>query len=63
MHAAALAEDASVFDYDSHFDAIQEQREQPKIEAKQARKSRYIEGLLDKAKEREKEQDIIYERK
>ena len=34
----------------------------PKQAEKLARKSRYIEGLLDKAKERAREQDIIYER-
>ena len=63
MHAAALAEDPSAFDYDSVYDSIQEQRVQPKLAEKHARKSRYIEGLLDKAKEREREQDIVYERK
>lgn len=26
MHAAALAEDAAIFDYDSHYDSIQEVR-------------------------------------
>ena len=63
MHAAALAEDPSAFDYDGVYDSIQEQRVQPKLAEKHARKSRYIESLLDKAKEREREQDIVYERK
>lgn len=63
LQQAALAEDPSIFDYDSHFDSIQEQREGPKQAERQARKSRYIEGLLDKAKERQKEQDIVYERR
>ncbi|KAK9833323.1 hypothetical protein WJX81_006455 [Elliptochloris bilobata] len=63
QHAAALAEDASVFDYDGVYDDIQKQRVQPKQAEKLARKPRYIEGLLDKAKEREREQDIVYERK
>ncbi|BDA49960.1 Nuclear speckle splicing regulatory protein 1 [Coccomyxa sp. Obi] len=62
MHAAALAEDASVFDYDGVYESIQEARVQPRQQEKLARKSRYIEGLLEKAKEREREQDIIYER-
>lgn len=62
MHAAALAEDASVFDYDGVYDSIQEARVQPKQQEKLARKSRYIGGLLDKAEERKREQDIIYER-
>lgn len=37
-------------------------KEQPKHAEKAARKSRYISSLLEKAKEREKEQDILYER-
>ena len=63
LQAAALAEDPSIFDYDSHFDSMQSQREGPAAVQKQARKSQYIESLLDKAKERQKEQDIVYERK
>ena len=63
LQAAALAEDPSIFDYDSHFDSMQLQREGPAAVQKQARKSQYIESLLDKAKERQKEQDIVYERK
>ncbi len=63
LQAAALAEDPSIFDYDSHFDAQQQQKEASKPAAAQARKSRYIETLLDKNKERQREQDIIYERK
>ena len=54
MHAKALEEDPSIFDYDSHFDAMQE-----KIE----RKSRYIEALKDKAVQREREQNVVYERR
>ena len=61
LHAAALAEDASVFAYDEVYDSLKES-EKPKREEKKERKSKYIEGLLDKAKERNKEQDIIYER-
>ena len=61
LHAAALAEDASVFAYDEVYDTLKES-EKPKMEERKERKSRYIEGLLDKAKERGKEQDIIYER-
>ena len=63
QQAAALAEDPSVFDYDSVYDSIQEERVQPLQAEKLQRKSRYIEGLLDKAKEREREQDIVYERR
>jgi coiled-coil domain-containing protein 55 len=62
MHAAALAEDASVFDYDSHFDSIQEARAEPKQKEKMARESRYIASLLETAEERKREQDVQYER-
>ena len=56
-----MAEDASVFAYDEVYDSLKES-EKPKMTEKKERKSRYIEGLLDKAKERGQEQDIIYER-
>jgi coiled-coil domain-containing protein 55 len=62
MHAAALAEDASVFDYDSHFDSIQETRAEPKQKEKMARESRYIASLLETAEERKREQEVLYER-
>eukprot|EP00873_Tetraselmis_striata_P035740 jgi/Tetstr1/456004/TSEL_042782.t1 len=62
QHKEAMEQDASVFDYDGVYDSIQQARVQPKQAEKAARKSRYIENLLDKAKERKKEQDILYER-
>ncbi|KAI7839633.1 hypothetical protein COHA_006632 [Chlorella ohadii] len=62
LHAAALAEDAAIFDYDSHYDAIQASRAEPKKQEKLQRQSRYIAGLLEKAEERKREQDILYER-
>ena len=46
LHAAALAEDAAVFDYDAHYDAIQAARDEPKRSEKLKRESRYIAGLL-----------------
>jgi Coiled-coil domain-containing protein 55 (DUF2040) len=63
LHEQALAEDASVFDYDGVYDSIQQQRVQPRQAEKLARQSRYIEGLMQKAVERKKEEDIVYERK
>lgn len=63
MQAAALEEDPTIFEYDSHYDAKQSQIEAAKPSGKVVRKSRYIESLLDKTKERQREQDIIYERK
>lgn len=46
MHAQALADDASIFDYDSHFDSIQDARAAPKRQEKMQRESKYIAGLL-----------------
>ncbi len=43
-------------------DAVQEAKAAPLAAARQARGSKYIEGLLDKAGERKREQDIIFER-
>lgn len=63
MQQQALAEDATVFDYDGVYDSIQAERVQPKQAEKLARKSRYIEGLMRKAEERKKEEDIVYERR
>jgi len=63
LHAAALAEDASVFDYDSHFEKIQEERTEPKRQDKIERRSRYIGSLLEQAAVRKKEQDVLFERK
>ena len=63
LHAAALAEDASIFDYDGVFEDMQAKKEKPKAAEPAARKSRYIESLMDKAKDRQREQDIVYERR
>ncbi|KAL3160355.1 hypothetical protein ABBQ32_010689 [Trebouxia sp. C0010 RCD-2024] len=63
LHAKALDEDPSIFDYDSHFDAMQEQKVRPAMQEKIERKSRYIEALKDKAVQREREQNVVYERR
>ena len=66
LHKQALEADAAIFDYDGHFDGFQDSRKQ-KLRAaddeRVERKSRYIESLIAKQKEREREQDIIYERR
>ena len=66
LHKQALEADAAIFDYDGHFDGFQDSRKQ-KLKAaddeRVERKSRYIESLIAKQKEREREQDIIYERR
>ncbi len=63
MHAAALSEDPSVFDYDGIYDTMQETKAAPVAAARAQRSSKYIEDLLDKAQQRQREQDIIYERR
>jgi len=62
QHAAALAEDPTAFDYDGVIDEIHASRVQPKQAEKIERKSKYITTLMDRAKDREREQSIIYER-
>ncbi|KDD75606.1 hypothetical protein H632_c596p0 [Helicosporidium sp. ATCC 50920] len=63
LQAAALAEDASIFDYDSHFDALQESRQQDAAaKAKASKSSRYVASLLERADERKREQDFLKER-
>lgn len=46
LHAAALAEDASIFDYDAHYEDIQQARLEPKKHEKVQRSSKYIASLL-----------------
>ena len=58
--------DATIFDYDGHFDGFQDTRKQKvkdQDEERVERKSRYIESFMAKQKERDREQDIIYERR
>lgn len=62
-HKKALEEDPSVFDYDGVYDEMKEKIAQPKMQDRTERKSKYIESLLHKAKERQMEHDVIYERK
>lgn len=65
LHEDALAEDPNAFAYDEVFEDIQTQRntkKQAQVAAKAVRKSRYIEKLLETAKDREIEQSILYER-
>lgn len=63
MQADALAEDPSVFDYDAHYDSVQQERERNQPIGQPERKSQYIQHLLDKTEARKREQDIIYERR
>lgn len=63
QHKKALEEDPSVFDYDGVYDEMKEKAVRPVALDKQERKPRYIQALIDKAKVREREHEIIYERK
>mmetsp|Transcript_14263 Transcript_14263/g.41560 ORF Transcript_14263/g.41560 Transcript_14263/m.41560 type:complete len:352 (-) Transcript_14263:2205-3260(-) len=63
VYEDALAQDASVFDYDGVYDSMQEQKVQPKQQEKIERKSRYIAQLKEQAEQRKREDDISFERR
>jgi len=66
IYKAALTEDPTVFDYDSVYDSMKGNKESSKVETKTAegrKASRYIADLKAKAVERQREQDVVYERK
>ncbi|KAI3872787.1 hypothetical protein MKX03_018990 [Papaver bracteatum] len=63
QHKKALEEDPSVFDYDGVYDEMKEQTARPIILDRQERQSKYIHTLMAKAKEREREQEVVYDRK
>ncbi|XP_003579807.2 nuclear speckle splicing regulatory protein 1 [Brachypodium distachyon] len=63
LQKKAIEEDPSVFAYDDVYDDMKEKAARPKIQAKVVRQSKYIEALKEKAEQRKREQDIVYERK
>lgn len=63
QHQKALEEDPSVFDYDGVYDEMKEKAIRPLVQDRQERKSKYIQTLMEKAKERERVHEIVYERK
>lgn len=66
IYENALQEDPTAFDYDGVYDQIHEQRkseQDKKKEEAQKRQPRYIHAILEKTKERKREQDVIYDRK
>lgn len=66
IYENALQQDPTAFDYDGVYDQIHDQRKSDqdrKKEEAQKRQPRYIQAILDKTKERKREQDIIYDRK
>ncbi|XP_047065888.1 nuclear speckle splicing regulatory protein 1-like [Lolium rigidum] len=63
LQKKAIEEDPSVFSYDEVYDDMKEKAARPKMQAKVVRQSKYIEALKEKAEQRKREQDIVYERK
>ncbi|XP_059429937.1 uncharacterized protein LOC132163606 [Corylus avellana] len=59
----ALEEDPTVFDYDGVYDEMKEKAVRPQVQDRKERKSRYIEILKEKAKEREQYREVVFERK
>ncbi|KAJ1625882.1 coiled-coil domain-containing protein 55-domain containing protein [Pavlovales sp. CCMP2436] len=64
MHASALEEDPTAFDYDGVYDAMQTQRSEQSNAAKaRDNKPRYIGSIIEAAKQRTVENDRVFERK
>ncbi|KNA20516.1 hypothetical protein SOVF_051690 [Spinacia oleracea] len=63
QYKKALEEDPSVFDYDGVYDDMKSKMVQPKAEDRQQRQPKYIQALMEKAKKREREHEVVYERK
>ncbi|XP_065017803.1 uncharacterized protein LOC135644261 [Musa acuminata AAA Group] len=63
QHKKAMEEDPSSFDYDGVYDKMKGKIARPKVQDRTERNSKYIETLMEKAKQREGEHEIVYERK
>ncbi|XP_018477859.2 uncharacterized protein LOC108848903 [Raphanus sativus] len=63
QHKKALEEDPSAFAYDEVYDDIKHKAVVPKLQDRQDRKPKYVHHLMKKAEQRNKEQEIVYERK
>uniref|UniRef100_A0A7N0U743 Nuclear speckle splicing regulatory protein 1 N-terminal domain-containing protein n=1 Tax=Kalanchoe fedtschenkoi TaxID=63787 RepID=A0A7N0U743_KALFE len=63
LHQKALEQDPSVFDYDAVYDDMKQKEVLPKLHDRQKRESKYIGVLMEKAKERERQHEIVFERK
>ncbi|XP_050373771.1 uncharacterized protein LOC126791365 [Argentina anserina] len=59
----ALEQDPSVFDYDGVYDDMKQKAIQPRAQEQVERKPRYIQHIMKKAEERNREQEIVFERK
>ncbi|KAJ8750178.1 hypothetical protein K2173_014093 [Erythroxylum novogranatense] len=63
QHKKALEEDPTVFDYDGVYDDMKEKVARPRAHDREERKPKYIQALMKKAEIRQREQEIVYERK
>lgn len=63
QHKKALEEDPTAFDYDDVYEEMKEKTIRPLAQDRQERKPKYIQKLIEKAKQREREHEIIYEKK
>ncbi|KAB1228331.1 Nuclear speckle splicing regulatory protein 1 [Morella rubra] len=59
----AIEEDPTVFDYDGVYDEMKEKAVRPRVQDREERKSRYIQLLKEKTKEREQYREVVFERK
>ncbi|KAG0626730.1 hypothetical protein M758_2G147100 [Ceratodon purpureus] len=62
QYQKALEEDPTAFDYDGVYDEMKGNQARPIHEDRAKREPKYIGKLLEKAKVRAREQDIVYER-
>ncbi|KMT06508.1 hypothetical protein BVRB_7g156830 [Beta vulgaris subsp. vulgaris] len=63
QYKKALEEDPSVFDYDGVYDEMKSKVVEPKAQDRQQRQPKYIQILKEKAQRREREHEVVYERK
>ncbi|KAG7642250.1 hypothetical protein ISN44_As02g021820 [Arabidopsis suecica] len=63
QHKKAIEEDPSAFAYDEVYDDIKHEAALPRMQDREEHKSRYIQHIMKQAERREKEHEIVYERK
>lgn len=63
QHKKDLEEDPSAYAYDDVYDDMKHKAVVPKLQDRQDRKPRYVQHLMKKAEQRQKEHEIVYERK
>ncbi|KAK1394442.1 nuclear speckle splicing regulatory protein 1-like [Heracleum sosnowskyi] len=63
LHKKALEEDPMAFEYDGVFDDMKQAAVRKTTQDKQKREPKYIKAIMEKTKAREREQEIVYERK